>query len=66
MSNHILLYYTYMRVCMCTCTFINICKTAVTFWLEMLYEVPQGIKHLMKLVCLDVPVVMSFLYCFWI
>lgn len=59
--------YTYIRVCTCTCTytFINICRTAVTFWLEMLYEVPQGIKHLTRLVCLDVPVVMSFQYYFW-
>ena len=54
--------YTYMR----TCTFLNVCRTAVTFWLEMLYEVPLDIKHLTKLVCLDVPVVMSFQSYFWI
>ena len=48
----------------CTCMYY--CRTAVTFWLEMLYEVLQDTNHLMRLVYLDVPVDMNFQSYFWI
>ena len=49
-----------LQLLLSVCTSMYTFLRTVTFWVEMLYELPPDTKHLMKRVCLDVPVTMNF------